>query len=504
MWAAVEDAAGSKERVEEIAKDILKHFTERSKNLEGKAMIVCMSRRNCVKMYDALTALEGCPETAVVMTTNIAKDPAAWKPHVRTKERMEAVKARFKDPDDPLKIVIVRDMWLTGFDNPPLNTLYVDKIMSGHNLVQAINRVATVFEEKPSGLIVDYIGIGDKLRDATKKYTSSGGKGDVTIDTAEAFEIATEFVAALKESLPKDFDYSAWHSLSKGNKLKLVSSATNYILSEEERSKQFMLNEMKLTALVPVIKSDARINEIALDIIFLQHVGAAVRKIKNPVTNIRQKEGQIKDLIHRSIESDEVVDVFTMAGIDKFDISIINDDFLATAKEQKSGNELKLELIRKIINEEIKLRQFKNIIKYKKLREEVEKIISDYHNHFFDSLVALQKMREAARDMQEEDQRRKQLGLTDEEEAFYDILAHHKDAIKDYGLIKEIVKEVTAAVKKNLKIDWYKKPDAKAQIMLAVKRVLLQKGVSAELKEIMDEIMEQAEARYREWWGEVA
>jgi type I restriction enzyme, R subunit len=504
MWAAVEDAAGADERVAKISKDILNHFTDRSQNQEGKAMIVCMSRRNCVKMYDALTALEGCPETAVVMTTNIAKDPKEWKPHVRTKENTEAVKARFKDPDDPLKIVIVRDMWLTGFDNPPLNTLYVDKIMSGHNLVQAINRVATVFEEKPSGLIVDYIGIGDKLRDATKKYTSSGGKGDVTIDTAEAFELATEFIAVLKESLPKDFDYSAWHSLSKGDKLKLVSVATNYILSDEERSKQFMLNEMKLTALVPVIKSNPAIGDISLDIIFLQHVGAAVRKIKNPVTNIRKKEGQIKDLIHRSIESDEVVDVFTMAGIDKFDISIINDDFLATAKEQKSGNELKLELIRKIINEEIKLRQFKNIIKYKKLREEVEKIISDYHNHFFDSLVALQKMREAARDMQEEDERRKQLGLTDEEEAFYDILDHHKDAIKDYTLIKEIVKEVTAAVKKNLQIDWYKKPDAKAQIMLAVKRVLMKKGVSAELKDIMDEIMEQAESRYREWWGEVA
>ena len=504
MWAAVEDAAGSKGRVEKVAKDIVNHFTERSKNLEGKAMIVCMSRRNCVKMYNALTALEGCPETAVVMTTNIAKDPKEWKPHVRTKENTEAVKARFKDPDDPLKIVIVRDMWLTGFDNPPLNTLYVDKIMSGHNLVQAINRVATVFEEKPSGLIVDYIGIGDKLRDATKKYTSSGGKGDVTIDIAEAFELAIEFIAALKESLPKDFNFNAWHSLSKGDKLKLVSIATNYILSGEERSKEFMLNEMKLTALVPVIKSDPHIDEVSLDIIFLQHVGAAVRKIKNPVTNIRQKESQIKDLIHRSIESEEVVDVFTMAGIDKFDISIINDDFLATAKEQKSGNELKLELIRKIINEEIKLRQFKNIIKYKKLREEVEKIISDYHNHFFDSLVALQKMREAARDMQEEDERRKLLGLTDEEEAFYDILANHKDAIKDYSLINEIVKEVTAAVKKNLQIDWYKKPDAKAQIMLAVKRVLMKKGVSDELKDIMDEIMEQAEARYREWWGEVA
>jgi type I restriction enzyme, R subunit len=199
-----------------------------------------------------------------------------------------------------------------------------------------------------------------------------------------------------------------------------------------------------------------------------------------------------------------VVDVFEMAGIEKFDISIINDDFLATAKEQKSGNELKLELIRKIMNEEIKLRQYKNLIKYKKLKEEVEKIINDYHNHFFDSLVALQKMREAARNMQEEDERRKILGLTDEEEAFYEILATHKNAISDLALIKDIVKEVTLAVKKNLQIDWYKKPDAKAQIMLAVKKVLTKKGVKKELQDILNEIMEQAEARYREWWGEVA
>lgn len=504
LWAAAEDAAGADERVAKISKDLLKHFNNRSENLDGKAMIVCMSRRNCVKMYDTLTALDGCPEIAVVMTTNIAKDPADWKPHVRTKESMEAVKARFKDPDDPLKIVIVRDMWLTGFDNPPLHTLYVDKIMSGHNLIQAINRVATVFEDKPSGLVVDYIGIGDKLRDATKKYTGSGGKGNVTIDTQEAFEMATEFIALLKQHLPDGINYADWHTLSKGNKLKLISIAINYILSDDERSKDFMLNEMKLSALVPVIKSHPQIQQIALDIIFLQHVGTAVRKVKNPSGNIRKKEAQIKDLIHRSIDSEEVVDVFSMAGIEKFDISIINDDFLATAKEQKSGTELKLELVRKIINDEIRLRQHKNLIKYKKLREEVEKIISDYHNHFFDSLVALQKLREAARDMQEEDQRRKHLGLTDEEEAFYDILASHKEAIQDYSVIAEIVRDVTAAVKKNLQIDWYKKPDAKAQIMLAVKRVLMKMGVRVELKEILEDIMEQAEARYREWWGEVA
>jgi type I restriction enzyme R subunit len=282
----------------------------------------------------------------------------------------------------------------------------------------------------------------------------------------------------------------------------MVCSATNHIVSDEEGSKEFMLNEQMLSGLATVLKSYPDVAEISLDIVFLQHVGAAVRKIKNPAVNIRKKEGQIKELIHRSIVSEEVVDVFQMAGIEKFDISIINDEFLATAKEQKSGNELKLELIRKIMNEEIKLRQFKNIIKYKKLKEEVEKIISDYHNHFFDSLVALQKMRDAARDMQEEDERRKILGLTEEEEAFYEILDSHKNAVGDFELIKEIVREVTAAVKKNLQIDWYKKPDAKAQIMLSVKRVLMKKGVAEELKEIMDEIMEQAEARYREWYGE--
>jgi type I restriction enzyme, R subunit len=504
LWAAAEDAAGADERVAEVSKDILRHYLDRSKSLEGKAMIVCMSRRNCVKMYDALTALDGCPEIAVIMTSNIAKDPKAWSPHIRTKEKMEAVKGRFKDPDDPLKIVIVRDMWLTGFDNPPLHTLYVDKIMSGHNLIQAINRVATVFKDKPSGLIVDYMGIGDKLRDATKKYTTSGGKGEVAIPIEEGFEMAKELIAALQAKLPKGFNYSNWFTLRKGDQLKLVSVATNHIVSDEEGSKEFMLNELKMSGLASVIKSHPRISELSLDIIFLQHVGAAVRKIKNPTTNIRKKEGQIKELIRRSIESDEVVDVFQMAGIEKFDISIINDEFLATAKEQKTGNELKLELIRKIMNEEIKLRQFKNLIKYKKLKEEVERIINDYHNHFFDSLIALQKMRDAARGMQEEDERRKILGLTDEEEAFYEILASHKNAVTDFELIKEIVKDVTATVKKNLQIDWYKKPDARAQIMLSVKRVLQKKGVSQELQDILNEIMEQAEARYKEWWGEVA
>lgn len=502
MWAAVEDAAGSDERVAEVSKDILTHYLKRNQSLDGKAMIVCMSRRNCVKMYNALTQLEGCPEVAVIMTSNIAKDPKAWSPHIRTKDQMEAVKARFKDPDDAMKIVIVRDMWLTGFDNPPLHTLYVDKVMTGHNLIQAINRVATVFKDKPSGLIVDYIGIGDRLRDATKKYTGSGGKGEVAIDIEEAMEMILEEINSLRTFMPRIDFYSNWPTLSTGDKLKLMQEAVNHIVAEEERSKDFLLLEKRMTGLSTIVKSHPDIQSIALDIIFLQQLGAAVRKVKYPQTNIRKKEQQVKELIHRSIESEAVIDVFQMAGIARFDISIINDDFLASAKEKKTGNELKLELIRQILNDEIKLRHPKNLIKYRNLKDEVDKIINEYHSHFFDSLIALEKLREVARQMQEEDTRRVQLGLSDEEEAFYEILAKHKTAIADFELIKEVVKEITTSIKKNLQIDWFKKPDARAQIMLAVRKVLQKKGVSEELKEILDEIMEQAEARYKEWWGE--
>jgi type I restriction enzyme R subunit len=502
MWAAVEDAAGSDARVKEVSKDILQHYIKRTTEgarLDGKAMIVCMSRRNCVKMYDAVIKLEGCPEVAVIMTTNIAKDPKEWKPHVRTKEAMEAVKSRFKDPNDPLKIVIVRDMWLTGFDNPSLHTLYVDKIMTGHNLIQAINRVSTIFKDKPSGLIVDYIGIADRLRDATKKYTSSGGKGDVTIDIEEAFELMRDVLQDIESQFPKDLVYDRWNALSIGDKLKLVSRGVNHIVKEEDECDRFLINEKKVSALTPIVKSHREIASVALAIVFWQHIGAAVRKIKYPVTSIRKKETQIKDLIHRSIESEEVIDVFQMAGIPKFDISIISDEFLASAQEKKTGTELKLELIRQIINNEIKLRQYKNLVKYKKLKEEVEKILSQYHSHFFDSLIALEKMREVAREMQEEDARRIQLGFSDEEEAFYEILAKHKTALEDFSVIKETVQEVTKSIKKNLQIDWFKKADAKAQIMLSVRRILQKRGIENEMQEILAEIMEQAESRYREW-----
>jgi type I restriction enzyme R subunit len=499
MWAAIEDAAGANERIRKIAEDIVIHFKKRTESLIGKAMIVCMSRRNCVKMYNALTAIEGCPETAIIMTGNIAKDPPEWNKHLRTKAKQEAIKSRFKKPEDPLKIVIVRDMWLTGFDAPIAHTMYVDKIMVGHNLMQAIARVNRVFKDKPSGLIVDYIGISDRLKDATNKYTQGGGRGKPTIDVEETFILCKNQVELTKSYLPKDLDYSQWKGFSQGDKLMLISKAVNFIVRDDDHAELFMLTEKAMSGLVSLVKSHSQIDEIALDIVFLQHVGAAVRKAKHPVSTIKKKEKEIKELISRSIESEEIIDVYKMAGIEKPDISILDDEFLLGARQQKSGQELKIELLRQILNNEIKIRYPKNIKKYASLKKEVDAVIRKYHKNAIDSYTTILELYNRAHEMQDEDKRTKELGIDEKELAFYDILVNHKDAIKDYELIKDIVHNIVKAVENNLQLDWYKKPEAQAAIRSALKRELRRKVDLTELNAILVEIMEQAEGQYREW-----
>ncbi|MEQ9305474.1 MAG: DUF3387 domain-containing protein, partial [Marinoscillum sp.] len=248
VWAAIEDAAGAEDRVRTVAKDILDHFKARTATLDGKAMVVCMSRRNCVKMYDALSALEGCPEMAVIMTSNIGKDPEAWNPHVRTKENMEAIKARFRKPEDPLKIVIVRDMWLTGFDAPCVHTMYVDKIMKGHNLMQAIARVNRVFEDKPNGLVVDFIGISNFLAEATKKYTGSGGEGKPTIDIEAAVALCLEQFTTVK-GLMGNFELEVINAMTEGERLKWSSGLVNDLMQSDPVTDHFLKEERKLKEL---------------------------------------------------------------------------------------------------------------------------------------------------------------------------------------------------------------------------------------------------------------
>jgi type I restriction enzyme, R subunit len=498
-WAAIEDAAGSTDRVNKIAADILQHFTKRTEILEGKAMVVCMSRRNCVKIYDALKALPACPEVAVIITSNISKDPPEWKEHVRTSDQFEKIKKRFKDPDDPLRIVIVRDMWLTGFDAPIINTMYVDKIMTGHNLMQAIARANRVFGDKQSGVIVDYIGIGDQLKNATKKYTASGGRGDTKIDIEQALEMFYDQVERCKIHLPPDIDCSRWRVSKAGDKMMLINRGTNAVLATDERAEDFMREEKKLTGLVSIVKNREEIGPFALDIVFIQHVSAAVRKAKSIAGGRKDTEKRVRELISQSIESDELIDVFAMAGIEKPDVSILNEDFLLGAKQQKTGLALKIELMRNILKNEIELRLKKNIRKYTSLREEIEKVIDQYHRNAIDSYTTILELVERAKAMQEEERRQKELGLTDEELAFYDIIYAKKDIIKEAGPIQDIVHAVCKAVKENLEIDWTRKEDAKAAIRLAVKRELRGKVSLEELNQILQEIMEQAEGQFRDW-----
>ena len=498
-WAAIEDAAGSDDRVNKIAADILQHYTKRTDTLEGKAMVVCMSRRNCVKMYDALKKLEGCPEVAVIITANISKDPPEWKDHVRTKDQFETIKKRFKNPDDPLKIVIVRDMWLTGFDAPIINTMYVDKVMTGHNLMQAIARANRVFADKQSGVIVDYIGIGDQLKTATIKYTAGGGRGETKIDIEQALEMFYNQLEKCKAHLDNKIDYSKWKALTTGDKILLINQGTNLILKTDQLADEFMKDEKRLTGLVSIVKSREEIADVALDIIYIQHVSAAVRKAKSLNVSKKDNQKKVRDLISQSIESEDLIDVFAMAGIEKPDVSILNEDFLLGAKKDKSGLALKIELMRNILKNEIALRLRKNIKKYTSLREEIERVIEQYHKNAIDSYTTVLELIERAKDMQEEEKRQKDLGITDEELAFYDIIYAKKEIIQEAGPIQNVVHAVCKAVKDNLEIDWTKKEDAKAAIRLAIKRELRGKVSLEELNQILQEIMEQAEGQFKDW-----
>ncbi|WP_047547424.1 type I restriction endonuclease subunit R [Psychroserpens sp. Hel_I_66] len=498
-WAAIEDAAGSKDRVNKIAKDILTHFINRTNTLKGKAMVVSMSRRNCVKIYDALTALEDCPEVAVVMTGNISKDPIAWNEHIRTKDATEGLKKRFRKEDDPLQIVIVRDMWLTGFDAPCVHTMYVDKIMKGHNLMQAITRTNRVFKDKRNGVIVDYIGIGDNLKTATNKYTGSGGHGQPTIDMEQALELFFNQVEVCKAMLPDTIEYSEWKRLRDADKVLLVKQGLNAIIKYDEDAENFMKAEKTLSSLLSIVKSQPQIQEYAIDVLFIQHVSKAVRNAKSVKSSRSEQQEKIKDLISQSIDSEDIVDVFAMAGIEKPDISILDETFLLGAKQEKDSHALKIELIKNILKDEIKLRLHKNIKKYTSLREEIEKVIDRYHNNALDSYATIAELIERAKDLQNDDKRTEELGLSEEELAFYDILAAKQDIIKEEGLVKDIVHAVVKAVKRNLQLDWTKKENAKAGIRLAVKKELRGKVSITKLNDILAEIMEQAEGQFSDW-----
>jgi type I restriction enzyme, R subunit len=509
QWAALAKAAGAKERIELLAADLLAHFKDRTATLKGKAMVVCMIRENCVRLYDALRALPGCPEIKVVMTGDLGKDPEAWSKagHLTTKQQREAIKKRMIDADDPLSMVIVCDMWLTGTDIPCLHTLYVDKPMKGHTMIQAISRVNRVFSDKPHGLIVDYIGIGDELRAATAKYAGGGAAGgeDHGKPAGGLDEDARPlFVAALAEVrsfLPEGVNYGDWRRLSPIALEDRYAAVYGHLTSDDDLRDHFLDAELRLTSAFLLVKHLDECRASADEVIFCQRVRKQLLKTIRGRGPTRDIEKAVRDLVDDTVESEGVVDIFKAAGITRADISILDDNFLQTFKDRPLPD-LRLKLLEKLLADEIHMRAKKNLAKAKTFRELLEATLQKYHNRLIDAAAVIRAMIEIKKDMEASDQRAGQLGLAEDELAFYDAVAINYENVYGVDFLKGLIHDVVQSIKRNLKVDWTEphREDVKAAVRAAVRRVLTKQGVKAEdFDRLMPVLMAQAEALYAEW-----
>lgn len=503
-WAALAKAAGAEDRVKDLTRDLLTHFRERTATLKGKAMIVCMTRANCVGLYDELMKLPDCPEIKIVMTGDLGEDPPEWSAagHLTTKAKREAIKKRMIDVDDPLQMVIVCDMWLTGTDIPCLHTLYIDKPMKGHNMIQAISRVNRVFRDKPSGLIVDYIGIGDDLREATNKYTQGGGQGEPAPNIEEtATPIFFACLDQVREHLPADINYGDWRKLSKIDLEDRYSMVYGHLTETDDVRDRFLQAENKLTSGFTLVAHLDDIHPYANEVIFYQRIRNQLLKTLPGQKPPRSVEAAVKDIVDDAVDSEGVVDIFQSAGIERADISILDDKFLQTFKDKPNQN-LRLKLLEKLLADEIQFRQKKNLTKANSFRALLEETLRKYHNRLIDAAAVIQAMIDMRRDWQEADARAAALGLSEEELAFYDSVAANYQQIYGEEFLRDLIHDVVQTIKRNLKVEWTEphRDDVKAAVRSAVRRVLRRRNVKPEdFDQFLGFIMTQAEALYGDW-----
>ena len=497
-WSGIEAVIGSKPRLEKIAEDLIHHFEKRTAVLEGKGMIVCMSRRICVELYHAIIKLrpqwhqsyDDKGAIKVIMTGSSA-DVADFQPHVRNKERRKAIGDRLKNPGDSLKLVIVRDMWLTGFDAPCLHTLYVDKPMQGHNLMQAIARVNRVFVgDKEGGLVVDYLGIAQYLKQAMIEYTASGGKGKPSLDDELAVAKMLEFYEAVLYQL-KYFDWKKFFTLAPEGKLRYIKIMTDYIQSLDNGSDNMcdaVSRLLKAYALVPTHeKAEAIKDDIALFQALrscLMKFSETERMVKGGRTN-EEIEFAIKQIVSTAIVSEAVVDVFDAAGIKKPDISILDDKFLADIQGMEHKN-LAVALLKKLLREEIKRKSKFNLVQSKLFSEKLEEAIQRYHNGQIDNIEFIEQVLiPFAKEMREADKRGEALGLDFRETAFYDALYVNDSAVKVLGddVLKHLAQELLKTVRNSVSIDWTIKESVQSALRRNVRRILRLHGYPPDLQE---------------------
>ena len=494
-WARLEAIVGNENRLEKVADDIVKHFEARSSVLEGKAMIVCMSRRICVDLYNQIIKLR--PEwhsdddadgiIKVIMTGN-ATDNADWQHHIRNKPRRKAIGERLKDENDKLKLVIVRDMWLTGFDAPPLHTLYIDKPMRGHNLMQAIARVNRVFtDDKQGGLIVDYLGIAQELKFALSEYTASGGQGKPTLDQELAVAKMLEFYEAIEWQL-RHFDWRKFFTLSNEDKLRFIPIIIDFIFSQENGENSFIENTKSLLKAFAISVPHEKAIAIRDDVALFQAIKSRLVKIaeRNEDREKDEKiETAIKQIVSEAITSDEVIDVFDAAGIKKPNIEILDAAFLQEIQSMPQKN-LAVELLKKLLKDEIKQRKKLNLVQSKKFSEHLEDAIKRYHNGMIDTVEFLEKVLiPLAKEIKQADKRGEILNLDFRELAFYDALEVNDSAVKILGddTLREISRELLQTVRNSTTIDWTVKESIQALLRRNIRRILRKHGYPPDLQE---------------------
>ena len=507
-WAQLEAVVGAEQRVKQIAEDIVSHFEQRLDALHGKAMVVCMSRRICIDLYRELVRLRpdwhddaDAKGRIKVVMTGAASDPVDWQPHIRNKTRREGLAKRFRDPGDPLQVVLVRDMWLTGFDAPSLHTMYVDKPMRGHGLMQAIARVNRVFKDKPGGLVVDYLGLAQDLKKALATYTESGGEGETALDQEQAVAVMQEKYDVCR-GLFHRFDWSAWTTGGAAEKLGLLPAAQEHILAQEDGKERCLNAVRELSQAFALAVPHEETTRIRDDVGFLQAVRAALSKRAAGETRPEEElDLAVRQIISQAVASEGVMDIFAAAGLDKPDISVLSEEFLAEVQGMPHRN-LAVELLEKLLKGEVSIRRRKNVVQARSFAEMLEKTLRRYQNRAIEAAQVIEELIELARDMREANARGEQLGLSDDELAFYDALETNDSAVQVLGdeTLRDIARELVGTVQRNVTIDWTMRENVRANLRRLVRRILRKHGYPPDKQEKATlTVLEQAEVLSEGW-----
>ena len=507
-WAQLEAVVGAEQRLALVAQDIVAHFEERVEALDGKAMVVCMSRRICIDLYRELVRLrpewhdadDGRGSLKVVMT-GAASDPPDWQPHIRNKPRREALASRFRDPADPLLMVLVRDMWLTGFDAPSLHTMYVDKPMRGHGLMQAIARVNRVFKDKPGGLVVDYLGLAHELKRALATYTESGGTGHTALDQSKAVDVMLEKYEICC-GLLHGFDWPKWVAGTPAERLGLLPAAQEHILAQENGKDRCVQSVRELSQAFALAVPHEEAMRIRDDVAFFQVVQSVL--LKRAPSEARPEEDldhAVRQIISRAVSSEGVVDIFAAAGLEKPDLSILSDEFLAEVRGMPQRN-LAVELLQKLLKGEVAQRRRKNVVQARSFAEMLEQTLRRYQNRAIEAAQVIEELIQLAKDLRQANARGEELGLSEDELAFYDALETNDSAVHVLGdeTLRIIARELVETVRNNVTIDWTLRENVRAQLRVLVKRILRKHGYPPDKQEKATQtVLEQAEVLSAGW-----